>query len=120
SVLRQVLESAANAALFFTARDGRYAGNTRAISGGCLDRTTSLKRSHFGWPDMPKMQEHFSAVPQWRGILKQNAENAGAFSGGCLDRTTSLNRNHFGWPDMPKMSEHFPAGACTARHPTPK
>jgi len=54
---------------------------------------------------MPKMQEHFSAVPQWRGILKQNAENAGAFSGGCLDRTTSLNRNHFGWPDMPKMQE---------------
>jgi len=39
----------------------RRAGNAGAFSGGCLDRTTSLNRNHFGWPDMPKMQEHFSA-----------------------------------------------------------
>jgi len=46
---------------FFTAMDGGYAGNAGAFSGGCLNRTTSSKRSHFRYTDTPKMQEHFPA-----------------------------------------------------------
>jgi len=34
--------------------------------------------------DMPKMQEHFSAVPARHDML----ESKEAISGGCLDRTT--------------------------------
>jgi hypothetical protein len=52
------------------AMDGRYAGNAGAISGGCLDRTASRKRSHLGRTDVPEMQEQFPFWPDRRaGIV---------------------------------------------------
>jgi len=77
---------AENAGAFFGgAYTARHAGIEGAFSGGCLDRTTPSKRSHFGWTDMPKMQEHFSAVPTRHDMLKSRRHN----------RMTSSNRNAF-------------------------